>query len=150
MRPPLADHPIFGRSLDELEADPADAGPFASGHTAWLHRIRRVPLWALDDDDIALLLSRGRGGLPVLLLALHRLDEDPLRRTTMPPGPLLLVVAAVEDARWRDAARGACETMLRVIAAADGQTADPLVRDELALAAERFAEMLDSKGGSPP
>jgi hypothetical protein len=150
MRPPLADHPVFGRSLDALEGERPSGGPFASGDTAWAHRIRRVPLWALDDDDLAFLLARRRGVPPVLALALHRLREDPLRRTTLPVGLLVTVVAALDDTVWRDAGRDAWATMAEVVRQARGEATSADDLEELGLAAERFAAMLDSGSGSPP
>lgn len=139
----------YGRSLDDLEGSRTEAGPFSSGDTAWLHRIRRVPLWALDDDDLAFLLARGRGGEPVLSLALRRLADDPMRRTTVPPGRLLTVVAAVDSALW--ALAPACWTeMRRVVGLARSAATDGTEHEELALAAERFSVMLDSERGTPP
>jgi hypothetical protein len=99
-RPPLADHPIYGRSLEALTGAATDAGPFASGHIAWLHRIVRVPMWALDDDDLAFLIAHHRALEFTVPLALDRLEAQPDRGGMRGPGALLLVVAATPDDFW--------------------------------------------------
>ncbi|MFN8878603.1 MAG: hypothetical protein ACK53A_15605 [Gemmatimonadota bacterium] len=139
-RPALADHPVFGRSLAEVSGDAngAGAGPFASGDVAWLHRIARVPMWALDDDDLLLLVGRGRGLPHTASLALERLAERPLRGGSHGPGTLLLVVAALPDAVF-EAAPQLVPRVRGVLAAAAAQPVDEALAEELALARERFA-----------
>lgn len=99
-RPPLADHPVFSRSLADLLDLGPGGGPFDSGLTAWRHRIARVPLWALDDDDLLLLVGEGRGLPHTVALALHRLAEDPLRSGAHPPGTMWRALASVPDGCW--------------------------------------------------
>ncbi len=137
-RPPLADHPVYSRSLEALTGVGTDAGPFASGTVAWLHRIVRVPMWALDDDDLALLLAHGRGLPYTLALALDRLDADPRRGGQRGPGALLLVAAALPDDVWREhpAARARVRSLAR--RALDG--ADDRLRDELAVVIAAFTD----------
>jgi hypothetical protein len=137
--PLLADHPVFGCSLDALGGIETDAGPFTSGHVAWLHRIVRVPLWALDDDDLALLLVHGRGVPHVVALALHRLREAPWRPIGRSPGFLLLVLCTVPPAWWsaHPEAQAILASCLDAAAATspDGtRSLDPALAEELAVA----------------
>lgn len=138
-RPPLADHPVFARSLADLFGEAAPmGGPFASGDVAWLHRITRVPMWALDDDDLLLLIGRGKGLPYTAALALERLADRPLRGGAHAPGTLLLVVAALPDAVFA-AEPALLPPLRRTLDAAAALPVDEPLAEELALARERFA-----------
>lgn len=143
-------HPVFSQSLAALTGIDAGAGPFATGDVAWLHRIWQVPLWALDDDDLVLLVGRGKGMPYVAALACDRLMEDPLRGGRSGPGALLLVVAALPDAVFAvdpnlaDSLARCVQRAQELLAnGGDDRTADrsAILEDELALAAERAAAM---------
>jgi hypothetical protein len=134
----FADHPVFGRSLAELGHEASgQGGPFATGDVAWLHRIARVPLWALDDDDLLLLVGRGKGLPHTAALALERLEQRPLRGGAHAPGTLLLVVAALPDAVFA-AAPALVPPLRQVLAAAAALPVPEALAEELALAQERF------------
>jgi hypothetical protein len=83
--------------LAALTGTNAGAGPFATGDVAWLHRIWHMPLWALDDDDLMLMVGRGKGMPFVAALACDRLSEQPLRGGRSGVGALLVAVAAMPD-----------------------------------------------------
>lgn len=137
--PPLADHPVFGRSLLDLEGRDVGHGPFSAGDVAWRHRIVRVPLWALDDDDLLLLVGRGTGLPHCAALALRRLADDPLRSGAHAPGTLLLVVAALPDGVFVSHPE-LVPPLRAVLATASRLVVDEALAEELALATARFTD----------
>ena len=141
VRPPLADHPVFGRSLAELDGRDSGHGPFASGDVAWLHRVARVPMWALDDDDLLLLVGRGKGLPHSAALALHRLADRPLRAGAHAPGTLLLVVAALPDAVFAEHP-ALVPPLRRALATAAALPVDDALAEELALAQTRCDDLV--------
>lgn len=128
-RPPLADHPVFSRTLADLLDLGPGGGPFDSGLTAWRHRIVRVPLWALDDDDLLLLVGEGRGLPHSAALALHRLAEDPLRSGSHPPGTMWRALGAVPSSCWA-AEPGLRDGITRALAALRATSAPPHVLED--------------------
>jgi hypothetical protein len=97
----------------------------------------RVPLWALDDDDVAMLVAHERGLDFTVPLALDRLAANPLRGGQRGPGALLLVVCAVPDTFWqREPAMRA--RIAPIVAVALGAELPEGLRAELDAAREVF------------
>ena len=94
---------VLDATLEELERDvwpaPKDASPPLIEN---LHRLRRIPLRELRSEDLRLALNQGVGLRFLMPLAMGMLERDPFAQGDFYPGDLLVAVARLDAAFWRD------------------------------------------------
>lgn len=131
-RPDL--QPMRDKTLDEIEGVTTGSPPYDSYLVETIYALRRKPIGQFTVEDLRITLGQKRSVLPLLPLALERLEQDPLVGGHMHPGDLLEVVLLAADV-WRGYPSGA-ETARRL---------RPVV--ERALAALERVKPTDWKGG---
>ena len=82
----------YAKSIEELDGNPwGEPPPDATGLVERVHRLRKVKVRDLSDDDISTLLGQREGVDWLVPLALDRLADDPLAGAFY-PGHLLVGV----------------------------------------------------------
>lgn len=107
---------FLGKTIEQLKG--ADWGPpaYDSYVVRTVHALRKKPLDSLTDEELRLSLSQ-EVGLPwIAELAIHRLEDDPLRSGDFQHGDVLMKMLGLSPDFW--VGQPALATRLRALAEA--------------------------------
>jgi hypothetical protein len=122
-------------SLEQIENDRwGDAPPGATRLVASVHALRRVPIGALNVEDLRLLIGQHTGLQVLLPQALALLERDPLVEGDLYPGDLLSAALHVPAPYWEahKAERVRMRSVAEQAVAALTEPADPVDAELLA------------------
>ncbi|MEZ0111555.1 hypothetical protein ABH920_005573 [Catenulispora sp. EB89] len=108
--------PITVRTLEDLDGAWGDPPAAATRLIATAHKLRRLPLSALQAEDLRLLIGQNIGLSNLVPLALELLRNDPLAAGDFYEGALLKAVLSVDRTFW--AAHDELADQVRAVVAA--------------------------------
>lgn len=91
-----------GQTLQELEGSDWGEPPYDSRVVTECHRPRRVPLEAFTIEELRLMIGQNISTEYLVSLALDLLEFNPLAEGDFYPGDLLVSVATIPPAFWRE------------------------------------------------